>query len=92
MKDLVREKDQIIQHRIGSSIEPPSSKMRIEYLSKQASQISPHENSKSLEAYSHKLEQLLRKYERIIVENQGTIEELQEKVYEYLKDALEKEQ
>ena len=42
------------------------------------------------EKYSDKLEKMLRKYERIIQSQLGMIQELQEKVYEYLHDALEK--
>jgi dephospho-CoA kinase len=34
---------------------------------------------------------VILKYEDIIVDNHGTIEELQDKVCEYLKDALDKE-
>lgn len=49
------------------------------------------DNYKNLEHYARKLENLLKKYERIIIDNQGMIDDLQDKVYEYLKDALEKE-
>jgi hypothetical protein len=70
MKDLVREKDEIIHHysnpdaptsdRHIESKEPFSfekviSRVRIEYLSKQASQISHHDSTKTLEMYTRKL-------------------------------------
>lgn len=58
MKDLVREKDQIIQHQLPnlhSSLAPsPASPFRIEYLSKQASQLAA-EPGRQAEAYSRKL-------------------------------------
>jgi hypothetical protein len=99
MKDLVREKDEIIHHYQPALHASPHddtpeqalSKFRIEYISKQPSLVAV-DSGKQLEAYCRKLEGLLKKYERIITESQGRIEELQEKVYEYLKDALEKEQ
>ena len=41
-----------------------------------------------MEDYCKKLESLLFKYEGKIIMNHNTIEELEEKVCEYLKDAL----
>lgn len=72
MKDLVREKDEIIHNyqptlassppqQERSSIEQTLSKFRIEYISKQASLVAP-EGTKQLEAYCRKLENLLKKY------------------------------
>lgn len=43
-------------------------------------------------AYIEKLESMILKYESIIKSDQEMVEELQERVYEYLRDALEKEQ
>jgi hypothetical protein len=67
MKDLVREKDEIIPHskpptsdrhiknKEPFSFEKVTSRVRIEYLSKQASQMSHHDSTKSLEMYTRKL-------------------------------------
>jgi hypothetical protein len=43
-------------------------------------------------AYIEKLESMILKYESIIKSDQEMVEELQDRVYEYLRDALEKEQ
>ena len=49
-------------------------------------------NQESREEYIRKLEGIIFQYERIIENNQFSIEELREQVYEYLGDALEKEE
>lgn len=43
-------------------------------------------------SYIHELEDIIHEYENIIAYNQKTIKELQDEVYEYLGEALEKEE
>jgi len=66
-----------------------SAEFRIEYLSRQSSQIESGNDSNSFIA---NLQSLVLKYEKMLIEDQKQIEEYQEKVCEYLRDALEKEQ
>lgn len=72
------------------SNERQASRVRIEHISSQSSRISKDDRN-CTDDYIKKLEAVILKYEDIIVDNHGTIEELQDKVCEYLKDALDKE-
>ena len=50
------------------------------------------ENTDNREAYIRKLEEIIFEYEKIILNDQNSIKDLQDRVYEYLGDALEKEE
>lgn len=92
LKDLIRDKDEIIQ-RYTTSLhterlerlysenpekshvpEQGTSKIRIEYLSKRASRHCDGTSNKGFENYVKKLEGLVLKYEKMLMQNQETIE------------------